>query len=338
MPTTLSRRTVLVAGTTALPLAAIRTRPALAADFSYKLATNLPVTHPLNVRNSEAIERIKTASGGRLDITLFPNSQLGGDTDMLSQLRSGGIEFFTLSPIILSTLVPPTSISGIAFSFKDSKQALAAMDGALGAQVRGEIAKRNIVAFDRIFDNGFRQITSSVKPINTPDDLKGMKIRVPPSPLWTSLFKTLGAGPTTVNFSETYTALQTKVVDGQENPLAIIETAKLYEVQKYCSMTNHMWDGFWLLANQRAFDRLPPDLKEIAQREFARAALEERDDVAKLNGDLRQTLAARGLQFNDVDQSPFRQALVQAGFYKEWRDKYGDAAWSVLETAAGGLS
>ena len=338
MPTNVSRRHLLAAGACAVPLAFVRTRPASAAEFSYKLATNLPDVHPLNVRLTEAAERIKTATGGRLDISLFPNSQLGSDTDMLSQVRMGGIEFFTLSPIILSTLVPLSAISGVAFAFKDAQQAFTAMDGALGALVRAEIAKRNLVAFDRIFDNGFREITSSVKPIKAPDNLKGMKIRVPASALWTSLFKDLGAGPTTINFNETYTALQTKVVDGQENPLAIVETAKLYEVQKYCSMTNHMWDGFWLLANTRAFNRLPADIREIAQREFARAANEQREDVTKLNGELRQTLAGKGLQFNDVDQAPFRQTLVQAGFYKEWRGKFGEPAWKVLEGAAGELS
>ena len=130
------------------------------------------------------------------------------------------------------------------------------MDGDLGAYIRGEIAKANLVAMDKIWDNGFRQTTSSSKPINHPDDLKGFKIRVPVSPLWTSMFKAFDAAPASINFSEVYSALQTKIVEGQENPLAIISTAKLYEVQKYCSLTNHMWDGFWFLANRRAWERL----------------------------------------------------------------------------------
>src|SRR5918912_2743021 len=105
----------------------------------------------------------------------------------------------------------------------------------------------------KIWDNGFRQITTSTKPIQTPDDLKNFKIRVPPSPLWTSMFKALGAGPTTINFNEVYSALQTKVADGQENPLAIIDTAKLYEVQKYCSLTNHQWAGYHVAFNTAAW-------------------------------------------------------------------------------------
>jgi len=333
-----SRRTLL-AGAGALPLVAIRTRPArAAAEFTYKLANDLPVAHPLNKRKQEAIERILQASGGRLEIHLFPNNQLGSDTDTLSQLRSGAVELFTLSGLILATLVPAASISGIGFAFKDYGQVWPAMDGKLGAYIRGEIDKRGLYAFDKIWDNGFRQITTSTKPIKTPDDLKGFKIRVPVSPLWTSMFQAFGAAPASINFSEVYSALQTHIVDGQENPLALIDAAKLYEVQKYCSMTNHMWDGFWLLANRRAWERLPPDLQEIAARELNRGAVEERADLATLSTGLRAALTGKGLAFNDVDVAPFRQALQKAGFYAEWKKKYGDEAWGILEGSVGSLA
>ena len=212
------------------------------------------------------------------------------------------------------------------------------MDGDLGKLIRAEIAKRNIMAFEHIFDNGYRQITTSTRPIRTPEDLRGMKIRVPVSPLWTSMFRAFDAAPASINFNEVYSALQTKIVEGQENPLAIVEAAKLYEVQKYCSVTNHMWDGFWLLANQRAFSRLPKDVQEVASREFARAAKEQREDVAKLNAELREKLSTAGLQFNDTDPKAFRDALRKAGFYAEWKGKFGDAAWKTLEDAVGGLA
>ena len=255
----LDRRTLLAAAALAAP--ALRFRPAAAAEFTYKYANNLPLTHPMNQRAKEAVERIKDETGGRVEIQIFPNNQLGSDTDMLSQVRSGAIEFFTLSGLILSTLVPAASISGIGFAFKDYDAVWQAMDGPLGAHIRAQITKAGLIAMDNIWDNGFRQITSSTKPINTPEDLKGFKIRVPVSPLWTSLFQAFDAAPTSINFSEVYSALQTNVVDGQENPLAIISTAKLYEVQKYCSLTNHMWDGFWMLGNRRAWERLPPDMQ-----------------------------------------------------------------------------
>jgi len=332
------RRRSLVAGASVLPLFSIRSRPANAAEFSYKFANNLAATHPLNLRTNEAAARILAATDGRVELRVFPNSQLGSDTDTLSQLRSGAVEFFTLSGLILSTLVPAASINGVGFAFKDYDQVWRAMDGGLGGYVRSEVAKRGLMAMDRMWDNGYRQTTTSTRPITTPDDFRGMKLRVPVSPLWTSMFAALGASPASINFSEVYSALQTRVVDGQENPLAVIDSGKLYEVQRFCTMTNHMWDGFLFLANRRAFDRLPKDAQGIVARELNRSALEERADIAGLNSELRGKLSGIGLVFNDVDPAPFRETLRKSGFYAEWRGKYGDEAWRVLEDTVGSLS
>jgi tripartite ATP-independent transporter DctP family solute receptor len=308
------------------------------AEFTYKYANNLPDAHPLNVRAKEMAAAIKTETNGKFDLQIFPNNQLGSDTDMLSQIRSGGIEFFTLSGLILATLVPAASINGIGFAFPDYDTVWKAMDGELGAYVRGQITKANLAVMDKMWDNGFRETTSSTKPINGPDDFKGFKIRVPVSPLWTSMFKAFDAAPASINFSEVYSALQTKVVEGQENPLAIISTAKLYEVQKYCSLTNHMWDGFWFLANRRAWEKLPEDVRTIVARNINAAAVNERGDVAKLNAGLRQELAGKGLTFNQPETAPFREKMRSAGFYSEWKGKYGDEAWALLEKSVGKLS
>jgi tripartite ATP-independent transporter DctP family solute receptor len=335
----LTRRQILATAGAASTLALPATRAfAQKAEFSYKYANNLPLAHPMNMRAKEMADAIRADTKGRVDIQIFPNNQLGSDTDMLSQLRSGGVEFFTLSGLILSTLVPAASISGIGFAFKDYDTVWKAMDGDLGAYIRGQIAKTKIVAMDKIWDNGFRQITSSSKPIVTPADMKGFKIRVPVSPLWTSMFKALEASPTSINFGEVYSALQTKIVDGQENPLAIIATAKLYEVQKYCSLSNHMWDGFWFLANKRAWDKLPPDLQTIVARHINAAGVKERADVAELNAGLQKDLTAKGLVFNQADSAAFRDQLRKAGFYAEWKKKYGDEAWALLERGAGKLA
>ena len=290
---TISRRTLLQ-GTASVAMVSTFGARAQSAEFTYKYANNLPVTHPMNLRAKEAADKIKQETNGRVEIQIFPNNQLGSDTDMLSQVRSGGVEFFTLSPLILSTLVPNASISGIGFAFPNYDTVWKAMDGELGAYVRGQITKANLVVMDKIWDNGFRQITSSNKPIQTPDDLKGFKIRVPVSPLWTSMFSAFGSAPASINFAEVYTALQTKVVDGQENPLAIISTAKLFEVQKFVSMTNHMWDGFWFLANRRAWERLPEDLRAVVAKHLNASAVEERADVAKLNADRQRRARHQG--------------------------------------------
>jgi tripartite ATP-independent transporter DctP family solute receptor len=191
---------------------------------------------------------------------------------------------------------------------------------------------------EKIWDNGFRQMTTATKPIASPDDLNGMKIRVPPSPLWTAMFKAFGAAPTSINFNEVYSALQTRIVDGQENPLAVISTAKLYEVQKYCSLTNHMWDGFWFLANRRAWEALPEDIRTVVAKNINAAGLKERDDVARLNARLEEKLTAQGLAFNAPAAAPFRDKLRQANFYTDWKSKYGDEAWGLLEKSVGTLA
>ncbi|WP_422011399.1 TRAP transporter substrate-binding protein [Reyranella sp.] len=334
-----SRRTLL--GASALGSAALAApwvARAQSAEFTYKYANNLPVAHPMNQRAKEMADAIKAETNGRVEIQIFPSNQLGSDTDMLSQLRSGGIEFFTLSGLILSTLVPVASINGIGFAFPDYPSVWKAMDGDLGQYVRNQIAKANLVAMEKIWDNGFRQTTSSTKPIQGPEDLKGFKIRVPVSPLWTSMYKAFDSAPASINFSEVYTALQTKVVDGQENPLAIIATAKLYEVQKYCSLTNHMWDGFWFLANRRAWERLPENLRTVVAKHVNAAGVKEREDVAQLNAGLQKELTDKGMVINQPKPEAFRDKLRTAGFYAEWKGKYGDEAWSILEKYTGKLS
>jgi tripartite ATP-independent transporter DctP family solute receptor len=329
---------MMAAGAAVMPAAIPLGARAQQAEFSYKYANNLPVSHPMNTRAKEMADAIRAETKGRVDIQLFPNNQLGSDTDMLSQLRSGALEFFTLSGLILSTLVPSTSITGIGFAFADYGAVWKALDGELGAFVRAQIVKAGIVPMDKIWDNGFRHVTSSTHPINTAADLKGFKIRVPVSPLWTSMFQALEAAPASINFAEVYSALQTHIVDGQENPLAIIQTAKLYEVQKYCSLTNHMWDGFWFLANGRAWEKLPPDLRAIVAKHVNAAGMKERADVAELNATVQKDLAAKGMVINTPKTDSFRDKLRAAGFYKEWKGKYGDEAWALLEKYSGKLA
>ncbi len=330
------RQFVVGAGATFASIGILR-GTARAAEFTYKYCNNMSVTHPTNIQAKEMVEAIRRDSGGRLDIQIFPNSQLGGDTDVLAQLRAGAVQFFSLSGLILATLVPVASINGVGFAWKSYKDVWQAMDGDLGKHVRDEIAKVNLYAFEKIWDNGFRQITSSTRPILTPTDLKGFKIRVPVSPMWTSMFNALGASPVGINWNETYSALQTKIAEGQENPVILIELFKIYEVQKYLSITNHMWDGFWFLANGNAWRKLPKDLQDIVTRRVNEAAVKQRADVDALNQNAIKAVTSHGMVVNTPNAEPFRAQLQRAGFYKEWKQKYGEAAWAVLERYAGKL-
>jgi tripartite ATP-independent transporter DctP family solute receptor len=337
--TSMNRRRALVSGAALIGAPAlVMPRFARAAEFTYKFGTNVPATHPLNVRAMQAAERILKDTGGQVQINVFPNNQLGNDADMLSQLRAGGLEFFTVSGVnVLSQLVPIASMWGLGFAWPDDDAVNQALDGELGKFLRAQFPKVGLMAMDTVWSSGFRQITNSVKPINTPDDLKGLKIRVPVSPLWTSLFQHLGAAPASINFAETYSSLQTKVVDGQENPLTIISIAKLYEVQKYCSMTNHMWDGWWCMTNQKAWDRMPAKARPIIAKHLNQAALDMRADGIRLNASLRPELTAKGLTFNDPKLGAFRERLIASGFYAEWKRKYGEEAWALLEKHTGKL-
>jgi tripartite ATP-independent transporter DctP family solute receptor len=311
--------------------------PASAAEFDLKYATGQDPSHPVNLRAQEALTRIREATSGRVDIKLFPANQLGSDTDLLTQVRNGSIEFFNLSSLILATLVPISGITSVGFAFKNYDDVWGAMDGQLGDHIRSEIAKTPIFPVSKIWDNGFRHVTSSTREIRGPADLKGFKLRVPPAPPLTSLFKALDASPTPINFNEVYTSLQTKVVEGQENPLAIIATTRLYEVQKTCSLTAHVWDGYWVLGNKRAFAKLPADVQAIITREIDKSAGDQRTDIAKLSDTLKADLQAKGITFIDVQQDDFRKALASTNFYTEWKQKYGPTAWDLMEKVSGKL-
>jgi tripartite ATP-independent transporter DctP family solute receptor len=331
-------RRALLAGAAAFPLLTLLKWPASAAEFELKYATGQDPSHPVNLRAQEALTRIREATSGRVDIKLFPANQLGSDTDLLTQVRNGSIEFFNLSSLILATLVPISGITSVGFAFKNYDEVWGAMDGQLGDHIRSEIAKTPIFTVSKIWDNGFRHVTSSTREIRGPADLKGFKLRVPPAPPLTSLFKALDASPTPINFNEVYTSLQTKVVEGQENPLAIIATTRLYEVQKTCSLTAHVWDGYWVLGNKRAFAKLPNDVQAIITRELDKSAGDQRADIAKLSDTLKADLKAKGITFIDVQQDDFRKALASTNFYAEWKQKYGPSAWDLMEKVSGKLS
>ena len=333
----LTRRAMLSAGA-AIPLVSILTRRAAAAEFTLKFATGQDPTHPVNKRALEAIDRIKAATSGRVEINLFPANQLGSDTDLLGQIRNGAVDYVNMAASVLATLVPRAGIVNTGFAFPSYDDVWKAMDGDLGQFVKTEIENTGILQIGKSWDNGFRQLTSSTREIKTPEDLKGFKMRVPAAPILTSLFQALGAGPTPINFNEVYSALQTKVVEGQENPLPIIATAKLYEVQKYCSLTSHVWDAYIILGNRRSFARLPKDAQEIVTRELNKAADDERHDIAALSNSLRADLTAKGLKFVEVDKAAFRTALGKTSFYADWHAKFGDKGWGLLEQTVGKLA
>jgi tripartite ATP-independent transporter DctP family solute receptor len=318
------------AGTTA------RLAAADSAKYRLRYGTAFPADHPGVKRIQEASAAIAKDTGGQVDLQIYPNSQLGSEPDMFSQTRSGALDFMSTSGVN-QTVVPVGGINAIAFAFEDYDKVWAAMDGDLGNYVRGHFDKVGMHVMPKMLDNGYRNITTGSKPINTPGDLKGIKIRVPGNQLWVTMFSALGAAPTSINFGELYAALQTHVVDGQENPLALIESAKLYEVQKYIALSGHIWDGHYIFANARRWNGLPAEIQDAITRNLSDAAVKERQDVVVLNASLVDSLTKAGLTFTSPDKPAFRAVLKQAGFYSDWKKKFGDEPWALLEKYAGSL-
>jgi TRAP-type transport system periplasmic protein len=331
----LTRRSLVVASaaTVAMPWIA----RAAAPEYRLKIGNIVSGDHPLNTVLGKAREKILKDTDGKVQIDIFPKNQLGSDADMLSQLRSGALELFAQTGVLMGTLVPVAAISGIGFAYPTYAKVWESLDGALGKHVRGAFDKAGLYCLEKSWNHGFRQVTSSTRPIKTPDDLNGFKIRVPPAPLWTSLFKAFGSAPVSIPWGETYSAMQTKIADGLEQPLIGLLVDKMYEVQKYCSLTNHMFDGFWILANRKTWDRIPEKLREIVERDLNEAALAQRVEVEQMNASLQTELSKRGLEFFNVKNEDFRAKLVAAGFYKEWQKRFGDEAWSLLEQTTGKL-
>ena len=303
-----------------------------------KIGLDLEPGHPTVDNLNAAAAKIKDASKGEVTLLVFPASQLGDDTHMLSNLRSGAMQMMAIGDNILGSLVPSAAIDNVGFAFKTPDMAWQALDGPVGDIVRADIVKAGLQPMHRIWDEGFRQVTSSTKQINTPADLQGFKIRVPPSPISLSIFQSLGASPTTINAAELYTSLQTHVVDGQENPLGNIETMKLDQVQKYCSLTKHMWVGYWLLANGPFWASLPAEHKKLVADTLDAQALEQRKANQALDTSLEATLKKQGMQFATPDTTQFQKALTQSGFYKTWEAKFGTPLWTALESVTGKLA
>jgi tripartite ATP-independent transporter DctP family solute receptor len=314
-------------------------RRALAADFDLRQYHNQPADSPLHKRLVEMWAAVKAETAGRVQVQTFAeNNQLaGGDPAALKMVISGELDFFTLNGGLIGPVVAAMNVQSIPFAFRTQAQVYEALDGDLGDHLREEAIAKGIYAVPRgCFDNGFHQITCTTKPIRTAADLQGVKMRTPDAPIYLDTWTTLGATPVAVNINKLYDALKTGAADAQTNPLAIAELMKLYEVQKYVSMTNHMWSGFNLLANLKLWQRLPADVQAVIERNVAKFARLQRADNEALNTQLRTQLAQQGMTFNDADTSSFRAKL--GPFYARWKEAVGQRAWSLLEAHVGKLS
>ncbi len=284
-------------------------------------------------------DEVRRETAGALDITVHAQNAgiPGSDPAALKMLVAGEVEFIVLMGGLLGDLVPAAGIQGLPFAFTSHAQVHAVDAGPLGTYLRREMLAAGIRGFaGGLMENGFRHVVMRGKPIRGVEDLAGVRMRVPDSPLFIDTFTALGATPVVANISELYSSLASGRVDGQENPLAVCEVNRLYEVTRYVSLTSHMWSGFNLIGNLGFVQRLSESTVAIVERAVATHVARQRAYTDGFNRDLEHGLAARGMQFNTADVAGFRRAL-SAEFYQRSKERFGRNAWSLLEDAVGRL-
>lgn len=309
-----------------------------ASEIQMRQFHNQPVESPLHTSLVNLWAAVNKETGGRVQVETFPENDhiAGGDPGALTMLIEGSLDFMALNGGLIGAVVPAANVEGMPFAFHDLKQVFTALDGDLGNYLREEMRPKGMYLLPRgCFDNGFQQLTCSTKPIRTVADLEGVKVRTPNTPIYIELFQTLGASPVPMNIDKMYAALKDKTVDAQTDPLTIIELFKLYEVQKYVSLTSHIWGGFNMIASNKRWEALPADVQGVIERNVAKFVSIQRKENAALNNSLRAKLTQQGMTFNVADTVSFRGRLEP--FYTQWKEKVGTKTWSLLEGHVGKL-
>jgi TRAP-type transport system periplasmic protein len=302
--------------------------------------TKLTLGHgaaPGNPRHEAAVyfaNAVKQKSGGRLEVQVAPSAQLGDDAAMLTALRSGTLDISANSQGATATVVPEYAAFGMPFLFSDPEQAFKVLDGPLGKELAEKSAKKNLIVLG-YWDNGIRHVSNSRKPVLSPADMKGLKIRTPPDAVTIDIMGALGAETQQIKFAELYVALEQGVVDGQENPLANIYASKLYEVQKFITLTGHKFEMNPFLMSKRTWDRLSEADRKVVTEAAAQATQLQRKLSREADEKLVAELKAKGVRIDAIDTRPFATA-TQAVTTKWVAGPTGDYVKRVVQAAHGG--
>lgn len=300
------RRTALVAALACLSSAAFAQ-----ATLKMTLGHNAAPGNPKALGAIFFAEQMSKRSNGRITVQVAGAAQLGDDQTMLTALRTGTMDMSVNSQGPVSAVVPETAALGMPFLFSTLPQAWKVLDGPIGKELAQKFEAKNLVVL-AWWDNGIRQTTNNKRAITKPDDLKGLKIRTPADPATVDLFQAMGASTQQINFSELYVAIQQGVVDGQENPLANIHSSKLYEVQKYLSLTHHKYESMPFLMSGITWKKLSEADRKLVMEVAAEAAtferklMQESDD--KLIGEFRKM---PNVSINEPDLAPFKAATAK---------------------------
>ncbi|PZE22793.1 TRAP transporter substrate-binding protein [Paenibacillus xerothermodurans] len=283
-----------------------------------------PESSPRHKGLAQFAKTVDEKSQGRIKVTIYPNGQLsnGNNQTMIEQLQTGTLQMATVSNLVFSNFEKKFGALSLPFLFNDRQKAYNAVDGPVGTELLSTLEAKGIQGVG-YWEGGFRQITNSKKAIATPEDLQGLKIRVPEITMYQSLYKKLGATATPMAFGELFSAMEQKVVDGQENPLVTIDSAKFQEVQKHVTIWDYSWDALIVGFNKKFWDGLDDESKKIITDAVKEAGTYERGLVAQGDKDLIDKLAKDGMtvtQLSDQQKQAFRAKV--ADVYKEVESEY----------------
>lgn len=268
-------------------------------------------------------EVVDAKTNGRYDVQLYANAQLGDDVKATEALRAGTLEMTGPSTSPLAGISKELMVFDLPFLFPNNKVAYQVMDGPVGQKILDTLPAKGLIGL-AYWENGFRHVTNSVREIKSPADTKGLKIRTMENPIHLATWKALGANPTPMPFSEVFTAMQQKTIDGQENPIPTIYLSKYNEVQKYCTLTGHVYTPHILLISKKVWDTLSAEDQKI----FQEAAYAARDHVRQVSKEMNDSQVAKlreaGMTVTELtpDELKAFQDAVQP-VYEQFADKIG---------------
>ena len=323
-----SPTTLIKGGLLAASLMAFAPLAALADDVSIRLGHVLPESHSWHVAATGFAEEVNNRTEGRVSIKVFPSGQLGSEKEVIEGLQFGSVQAGLIGSGSFQGIEPRMGIIEMPYAWGARDQAFAALDGDLGVALADMLDGKGIKVLGW-WENGFRNITNNVRPVEKPEDLAGLKIRVTPDNVRLATFEGLGAEPAPLSFGELYSALQQGLFDAQENPLAIIYSASFFEVQKYVSLSEHIWGAATLTMSKSVWDKISPEDQAIVMEVATSWGLKQRDMVAAANDKLIAQLEAEGMQFNEVDKAAFIEAVEP--IWESQKDVYGEELLTILD-------
>ena len=277
------------------------------AEYSMIAGTTTPDAHPYNLGLVKMGELINEKTNGAVKLDVFGNSQLGGERDLIEGLQLGSVQVTCVSTAPLSGFTDMFLVFDLPFIFETTEQARAVMDSEVGEQILHSVDEQGLVGL-AWFENGFRNVTNNVKPVTVPDDLKGIKIRTMENPIHMAAFKIMGADPTPMAMGDVFTALQQGTIDAEENPVPNVETNKFYEVQKYISMTGHIFSPAPVFIGKDYFESLPAEYQDAIKEAADEATPYQREQIDEQNVSGLESLKSNGMEANEVEKAPFQDA------------------------------